>query len=376
MGEFFSGKGKIMTISRLSIIFVAILLLGCTSVPTGLSGPSPASDTPPDFSSQAVALSLDCVDQELPHAQEGQGNREHAAKKLHPAFFGCYDWHSAVHGHWAMLRLLDRYPELKERQAIIAKLNGHLTAKNIRRELNYLRKNPRFEFPYGDGWLLRLAEEVSRSKLPEARVWKLALEPIAKFVDERFQEYLPAQATPLRMGTHDSTAFALTHVWDYSQTAHNQALQDLVRVRAGKYFGADKDCGIASEPGSYDFISPCLVEADLMRRLLEPTAFEAWFSAFLPTIPESFLKPTIPKDPTNYSESHLIGLLFQKSSSMRAIAIRLPESDPRREQLLSAIPAHIEAGQKLIFESGYGGTHWIASFAIFYYTEAALKDAE
>lgn len=361
-------KGKIMK-SSISLVCLLVILSGCASV-SPQKGPEPASVMPENYASKAVALSLECVDQEVPHSYDRGAYPK--AKILHPSFYGCYDWHSAVHGHWAMLRLLDQNPALPERAAIVKKLNRHLSPKNIRGELKYLQKNPLFEWPYGDAWLLRLSQEVAQSSLPEAKAWRKALQPLTDLMVQRFIELLPGEKEAVREGMHDNTAFALTHAWDYAQAAGDKALTELILAKATELFGNDRNCAIESEPGAHDFISPCLVEADLMRRLMPAQEFRAWFQRFLPRIPDSFLQPTIPNNPKDYQESHLIGLLYQKASSMRAVAARLGENDPKRTQLKKAIDRHVQAAWKLMFDSGYGGTHWIASFAIFYYTDAGL----
>lgn len=325
-----------------------------------------------DYASKAVRLSLHCVDQEHPHYYD-RVKKGADAKAMHPAFYGCFDWHSSVHGHWAMLRLLDTMPNIPERKEIIAALNRHLTTKNLLGELAYLEKDPEFEWPYGNAWFLRLAEELHHSQVPEARAWLAAVAPVEALLVSRYQDLLRKQSEPVRIGLHDNTAFGLTHAWDYAVSTGNTEFQELIRQRGRDFYAADENCSIASELGPSDFISPCMVEADFLRRILPAPEFRIWLGKFLPSIPEAYLRPVIPANPKDYFESHLVGLMFQKASSMRAVAQSLEESDPRRIQLQNGIENHLQAGWKLLFDTGYGGAHWIASFVIFMYTEAGLR---
>lgn len=343
-------------------------LTACSSVPL-----RPArSELNPDFASRAVQLSLHCVDQEDPHWDEGQGKAPHAVKARHPAFFGCFDWHSAVHGHWAMLRVADALPSLPERSEIVKALGIHLSERNIRAELAHLEKNPGFEEPYGWGWFLRLVEELHLSKLPEAPKWKRACAPLEAKVTRLFLEYFRNTKTPNRVGTHNNTAFALRHVWDYARATGQEHLRKEVERAALRLYAADQNCPLASEPGPYDFISPCFVEADLLRRVLGPEEFRAWFAKFLPEIKPAQLRPVPPSNLQDYHQVHLVGLMYEKASEMEGVSESLAKSDSRRELLLEAAAGQTEMARKLMFDSGYGGTHWLASFAVYHDTGAGL----
>lgn len=313
-----------------------------------------------ELASRVVKLSLDCVDKELPHMEKK------SAKKEHPSFFGCYDWHSSVHGHWAMLRILSKF-DLPEKQSIIKKLTQHLERKKIKTEIKNLKRISSFEIPYGYGWFLRLSEEVERSSLPEAKKWRKAIRPLEQKIVRELSKYLK-RSTPVRVGTHDNTAFAMTHAWDYALAVKNNKFQRMLRKRALAFYGKDEKCALDKEPQGTDFISPCFIEADLMRRILAPKDFELWFNRFIPALSEEQLKPVIPSDPKDYQIGHLIGLMFQKASSLRAVGEALSSENAMREKLLHAAKLQAEEGWKWIFQSGYGGEHWLASFAIFYET--------
>lgn len=345
-------------------VFVAGLALACTHAAYH------GNALERDFASRAVQLSLHCVDTEDPHYNEGQGPEPHAERERHPAFFGCYDWHSAVHGHWAMLRAADVVADLPEKAAIVATLGRHLSRENLEAERRFLSKNPSFEKPYGWGWGLRLAEELRLSSLPEAKDWRASYAAFEAALVRAMRVYLTGIDAPNRVGTHDNTAFAMIHAWDYAATAKNHAFQKFLDRRARALYFGDRECPLASEPGPYDFLSPCFVEADLMRRVLPAEEFKAWYARFLPNVQAAQLRPVPPADLNNPYQVHLVGLMYEKSSAMRAVAHQFDPDDPRRLMLLEAVKEQIDVAGRLMFESDYGGTHWLASFAIYYYSGA------
>jgi hypothetical protein len=328
-----------------------------------------AAEFGPDYASQAVALSLHCATQESPHYEEGGKEK---VKDMHPAFYGCFDWHSSVHGHWAMLRALRAFPDLKEKAKILEVLEKHFTKENLEKEKAFFEKEPRFERTYGWAWFLRLVEEVGESKLPQSGDWKEALAPLENTLVAALKDFLGKMNLPIRMGMHSNTAYTLMHVWDYATYKKDDALLGLVRSKAKEFFAQDKNCPLAYEPSSGDFISPCFTEADLMRRVLGPKEFKTWLEKFLPKVSAEQLKPVLPLDDKDYILVHLLGLTFEKAAALRGIASALPAKDPRRLKFEKAAASQAETGWKRMFSSGYGGTHWIASFAIFYYDRAGI----
>jgi hypothetical protein len=333
---------------------------------------SPASVLEPEFASKAVELSLRCVEQDSPHYDEGQGFAPHAEKIRHPAFFGCFDWHSAVHGHWAMLRTADTLPDLPETSAIIQTLSKHLTRENLEAELRFLNSHPSFERPYGWGWGLRLGQELRLSKLPEAKRWLEDYSAFENHLEDAMKTYLSELRTPNRVGMHDNTAFAMIHSWDYATTAGKLEFREYLAKRARDLFLMDKDCSLANEPGPTDFLSPCFVEADLMRRVLSQSEFREWYAHFLPNVRPEQLKPVPPTDLHNPFQVHLVGLMYEKSSAMIGVANMLDPGDSRKAILLDAVNDQIKMAGKLMFESDYGGTHWLATFAIYFYSNVGL----
>jgi hypothetical protein len=355
-GAFFSG--------------VAAVLAACTHLAHRAPSTVEAPRLERDFASKAVQLSLHCVDTETPHADERNGTAR--PKDAHPAFYGCFDWHSAVHGHWAMLRAVDVVEGLPERDAIVATLGRHLTKENLAKELVFFRKNEGFEQPYGWGWLLRLGTELRASRLPQAKSWLRNLEPLEARLEAAMGTYLHDLKQPDREGVHGNTAFAMIHAWDYARALGKEEFRAYVERRARDLYGKDVDCALAAEPGPYDFISPCFVEADLMRRVLGPEEFRSWFAKFLPSPAVFQLKPVPPQDLTNPYQVHLVGRMYEMASAMMGVARALDATDPRRQLLLDGVKAQIDTAGPLMFQSNYGGTHWLASFAIYYYSGTGL----
>lgn len=350
---------------KTALFSLSLLIVACATVPA----PQPAPKLDQSYASNAVRLSLECVDVEHPNHYD----RFYSSKKpreIHPTFFGCYDWHSSVHGHWAMLRVLHQTPELKEAGAIRSALSRHLKKDLIERELGHFHKEKGFERPYGYGWFLRLVEEIDRSPLPEAKTWRESVRPLENLLVSRWMEFLPKLVRPQREGTHANTAYALAHSWDYAKRVGNERLMEAISVRARELYGNDVNCPLDYEPSAADFISPCFAEAELMARVLPRREFRSWFRNFLPAITAERLAPVIPRDTKDYQLGHMVGLLFQKASSMAVVAAALDGSEA--ELLRRASGRNAEAGWKLLFDSGYGGTHWLASFAIHYYSGVGL----
>jgi hypothetical protein len=326
-----------------------------------------------------AGLSLACVDREYPNKPSHVASGDETVKpprELHPAFYGCFDWHSAVHGHWAMVRLLKTFPDLALEKEIREKLGRHFTQEKIGREVEYFRGEYHrlFERPYGWGWLLRLQAELLTWDDADARRWAETLDPLADELAGLTEKYLETLSVPVRAGTHHSTAFALTHIHDYAAVVGDAELTAVIERRSRDFYGKDEHCPAAYEPSGEDFISPCLVEADLMRRVLLPDEFATWLDRFLPELSSPVFAPL--RDPPEVRDledpkiGHLIGLSYQRAAAYRGIAGALPDGDGRREvfQRLSAI--HRDDAIDKTFASGYGGEHWLASFAIYLFTDS------
>ncbi|WP_394541268.1 DUF2891 domain-containing protein [Lysobacter enzymogenes] len=342
-----------------------------------LAGPAPAPPAPRLDAVQAAnfaALALDCVDREYPnkiaHRLDGAADARPPAQ-LYPAFYGCYDWHSAVHGHWLLARLAQRFPAepfaARARQA----LDRHLTAANIAGELAYLRRNDdeSFERPYGLAWLLQLGAQLRGWDDPQAQRWSQALQPLEREAAARLLRWLPKLTRPIRVGEHSQTAFAFGLALDWTQASGDQALRQALLARSRDYYLGDRDCPLAYEPSGQDFLSPCLAEADLMRRVLAPAEFAAWLDRFLPAIPRrvraDWLAPGVVLDKADGKLAHLDGLNLSRAWMLEGIAAGLPPRDRRLPALRAAAARHRELGLAAVSGGHYAGAHWLGSFATY-----------
>jgi hypothetical protein len=295
---------------------------------------------------------------------------------LHPAFYGSYDWHSSVHGHWMLVRLLRVFPDLKEAAEIRRVLNVHLTAENLAVEAAYFsrKESKPFERPYGWAWLLKLAQELNGWDDAQAASWAKNLRPLADVVVVRYLEFFPKQTYPIRTGVHPNTAFGLSFAHDYARSVGDSRLIGLVEERARAYFGADVDVPAGWEPGGADFFSPSLIEADLMRRVLSPAEFRVWFGRFLPGAakaePRALFQPATVTDRTDPQLVHLDGLNLSRGWCMRSIAAALPAGDPARAALERSAASHASAALDHVASGDYAGEHWLASFAVYLLTSS------
>jgi hypothetical protein len=323
-------------------------------------------------------LALACIDREYPNKPEHVLDSAADAKpprEFHPAFFGCYDWHSSVHGHWMLVRLLKTFPDMPSQKEIRARLAAHFTPEAMATEARYLdiKSNRSFERTYGWAWTLRLATELGTWDDPDAKTWRANIEPLAKTLIARLKDFLPKLTSPIRTGVHPNTAFALGEALDYAKAAGDKELADAVAKRARDYYARDRSCPLAYEPSGEDFFSPCLEEADLMRRVLPAAELSEWLQGFLPGLAAKRrfpLSPAVVSDPTDPRLVHLDGLNLTRAWTLRAVARALPASDPRRKVLEESAADHAKAGLARVSSGSYEGEHWLASFAVYLTTEA------
>ncbi|MGQ0603308.1 MAG: DUF2891 domain-containing protein [Anaerolineales bacterium] len=319
--------------------------------------------------SHFAALALNCIQREYPY--QPQHVIHHAGdiqlpRTLHPAFYGCFDWHSAVHGHWLLAHVLRRFPDLPEAAQIRSALNAHLTAENLQAEADYFGQPNRasFERPYGWAWVLKLAHELLGWEDADAARWQRNLQPLVRVVELLYLSWLPKQTYGIRSGVHSNTAFGLAFALDHAEATGRTPLRDLIHQRSLNYFVSDRDYPAAWEPSGSDFLSPCLCEADLMRRVLPPVEFDAWLARFLPQLPVSLLTPVIVSDRDDGQLVHLDGLNLSRAWCLFKLAGALPADDARRPTFLSIAERHLEAGLSHIISGNYAGEHWLATFAL------------
>ena len=330
-----------------------------------------------------ATLALECVHQEYPNKISHVLTTDQDVappRELTPAFFGCFDWHSAVHGHWLLARLARVYPDAEFAPLARAAIGQSLTPDKIQGEVRYLAGDGRisFERPYGLAWLLQLAAELREWADPEARTWSAALEPLERLAALRIREWLPKLTHPIRVGEHAQTAFAFGLILDWARVAGDRDMESLLQSRIESYYGSDRDCPLEYEPSGQDFLSPCLAEADLIRRVLDPRRFAAWLSGFLPGIPVSpltsteWLAPAVVTDPSDPKLAHLDGLNLSRAWMLDGIVSGLPAEDPRVGSLRRAARRHSEAGLAAVTGEHYEGGHWLGSFATYLVTSRGL----
>jgi hypothetical protein len=367
---------------RIPILCLLLAIAACSKAP---EAPIAAADAP-RFDAAAAArfadLALACVHKEYPnkiaHVLSGPDDVR-APHELTPAFYGCYDWHSSVHGHWLLVRLARKFPDAQFAPRAMEAVGESLTPEHIAGEVAYMKGAGRtsFERPYGLAWLLQLATELREWDDPRAKAWSRTIAPLEQAAVERMTTWLPKLSRPIRIGEHDQTAFAFGLILDWARTAGDPATESLLVSRVRDYYLKDRACPLTYEPSGQDFLSPCLAEADLMRRVLEPKEFESWLASFLPSIPAdgsaAWLEPAVVTDPGDPKLAHLDGLNLSRAWMLEGIATGLPESDRRIRSLRATAAAHRAAGLRAVTGEHYEGGHWLGSFATYLTTERGIK---
>ena len=345
---------------------------------TGHGQPAVAATTDA-WVARSAELALACVHKEYPnkiaHVLSGDADVK-PPRELTPAFYGCYDWHSSVHGHWLLARVARLHGSAPFAARARAALARSLTAANIAAEVRYLNGPGRvsFERPYGLAWLLQLQTELhewaaERPGDADVRSWGEALEPLTRAAVSRIATWLPKLTAPIRVGEHSQTAFAFGLMLDWARATNETTLESLLLSRSRDFYLKDRACPLAYEPSGEDFLSPCVAEADLMRRVLPEAEFTRWLGAFLPGLPTDdrgdWLAPGVVTDPTDPKLAHLHGLNLSRAWMLRGIARSLPASDPRAAALTAAAETHRSAGMTGVSGEHYEGGHWLGTFAAY-----------
>ncbi len=357
----------------------------------GQFAPEPA-DEPSNNSGSTEAkfarLALDCVARQYPNQIAhvlSSAEDVKSPQELYPIFYGCYDWHSAVHGHWLLVRLWgqNKVPELDA--DIEALLDTSFTEEKVAAERQYFLGNDRdgFERPYGVAWYFQLMTELrdiskgNGAKAQKAQKLMEIMAPLEFVIIEKLKKWLPKLAYPVRIGTHNQTAFAFGLILDWESAGGDAGLGRLVRDKSLEFHRSDENCPIGYEPSGEDFLSPCLMEADLMRRLMSQEEFSAWLSKFLPNIPEdgsaNWLDVGVVKDPSDGKLVHLDGVNISRAWALDGIASALTEDDARIASLKAAMKKHADVGLASVSGEHYSGSHWLASFATYYLTRRGIK---
>ena len=300
-------------------------------------------------------------------------------KALHPVFYGCFDWHSAVHSHWALVRLLRLYPKAPIAAEIRKALNAQFTKEKLQAEADYFepKHNRSFERTYGWAWALQLARELRMWDDPDAKQWARHFAPLETVLVRLTKGFLPRMTWPLRSGLHIDSAFALAFFHDYACDVKDDELKKLVESRATTWYGKDTDYPTRYEPSGFDFFSAGLNEIDLMRRVLAPAPFAKWLAGFWPGLAKgewgNWAGPVTVKDMDDGHLVHLVGLNLTRAWTLRGIVSALPEAHPQRAALQKVAAKHAEAGLGQVFSGHYEGEHWLGSFAIYLLTDAGIN---
>lgn len=320
-----------------------------------------------DEANRLSQLPLECIQNPLPYKSGIILTSESDLKmpqQHHPAFYGCFDWHSAVHGHWSLIYLLKEFPQLESADTIRAMLNQNLTSENLLTELEYFtlnKYNTSFERTYGWAWLLKLQEELYTWDDNQARNWYNNIKPLADYISQAYIDYLPKLAYPIRVGEHTNTAFGLSFAYDYACTVEDLELKNMIEKSARRFYNNDNSCPITWEPSGYDFLSSCLQEMDIMRKILPQEEFDQWFSEFLPGLHQNNLNldPGRIIDRSDGKLVHLDGLNFSRAWCLYAL-----QQNSNAKQLADE---HMAFSLDKIVDGDYAGQHWLASFALYAY---------
>lgn len=360
------------------------LILGSLVCQTVYSKPSEKefnypSSISPELANRFSALAVACVQQEFPNKVSRTTDSAEAIgrpREIFPTFYGCFDWHSSVHGHWLLVRLLRVGPQdAIWRDEAIKKLNENFTKENLAGEVANFARPARgsWERPYGLAWYLQLTTELRQWDNPQAKVWLKTLEPFETEVAQSLKIWLPKLAYPIRLGTHNQSAFAFGLMLDWARETNDTEMQELIIARSLAFHQNDVNCPIAYEPSGEDFLSPCLMEADLMRRIMTTQEFSTWLARFLPSIPENgsgkWLTPGIVKDASDGKLVHLDGVNSSRAWNLYNIARALPNNDSRKAALVAAAKIHADTGVAAVSDKHYSGSHWLASFATYLITD-------
>jgi len=353
------------------LLIISFLSFACTN--TNISKHEDILKIDESQAQDLIKLSIDCVDKKFPYKIGYRFISDEWIKphyELTPSFYGCWDWHSAVHGHWAMVKILKEYPNIPERDSIIQKLRNNLTKENLDKEFEFFQQDfaKGFERTYGWAWLMKLYAELLSWDNEYSKEWSKNLKPLVELLRDRTITFLDKLSSPLRPGTHSNTAFSFSLMIEYALVSDDIKLYNKIKEYSIKNFLPDKNCPVAYEPSGTDFLSPCLAEAALMSTILDKEDFNVWFKNFLPSFRKSEFKniidPPVVLDPEDPGIGHLIGLMFHRAWTLKDIANNL-DDDNDKKFLLSISNVHTKKGYDIMFDSGYGGEHWLATFAIY-----------
>jgi hypothetical protein len=325
-----------------------------------------------------VDLALAGLNREFPNKP---GNVLHSAadartpRENTPVFFGHFDWHSSVHGHWTLVRLVRLFPKAIWNQKVRAELAKKFTRDDLQKEADFLGKNVWFERMYGWAWALRLGIELRSLDDDQGREWASFYQPVEAAIVANARAYLPKLDWPVRCGFHPESSFALGQMIDWSRASGDLEFEALLFRKAKAFYLKDAAYPVRYEPSGNDFFSPGLNEADLMRRVLPAAEYRIWIEKFFPRFDLGNLtSPVAVSDFEDGHLVHLVGLNLNRAWNFRGIASAL-DGDPK-ETLLKLAAAHEKAGLRDTISGHYEGDHWLGTFAVYLLTGAGEPDAK
>lgn len=318
-------------------------------------------------------LPLKCISQEFPnktgHSSDSALDHVLLPSELHPSFYGCFDWHSSVHGHWMLIKILKTYPDISNKEEIIRTLDNSFQPQKIKEEAAYFGKyevSKNFERTYGWAWALKLDEELLTWDSPLGKKWHDNLQPLTEKIEELWVDYLPKQTYPIRTGVHPNTAFGLGFAIDWARAAGKTDFEGALVKKALQFYRNQKNTPAYLEPDGSDFFSPSLLVADLMGRIYDGKAYDKWLKGFLDKNSlENLMQPPVVSDRSDYQIVHLDGLSLSRAWCFKGIAKKLSNKNKYKNQMLHAAEQFLEDTMPEVIESSYGGSHWLASFAVY-----------
>jgi hypothetical protein len=363
-----------IALKRIALVLISIgPMLSATAAPAPLDAAAAA---------RFAQLALACLHREYPNKIAHVMDDATDARQPHeltPAFYGCYDWHSNVHAHWLLVRLVRLFPNAPFAASARTEVARSLQPANIAGELAYITGSGRasFERPYGLAWLLQLVAELRSWDDPQAREWAATLAPLETEAARRIKIWLPNLHYPIRIGEHDQTAFSFGLIWDWAEISGDTQMRAALTDAAHRFYLEDKQCPLSYEPSGQDFLSPCLAEADFVRRVLDAREFGLWLTAFLPGIPAKaqgpWLPPGVVTDRSDPKLAHIDGLNLSRAWMLEGIAHGLAQNDPRIPALLAAATLHRNAALPAVTGEHYEGGHWLGTFAVYLTSQAGLR---
>lgn len=324
-----------------------------------------------DEAGRFVNLALAGLDREFPN-KPGHVFRTaediRSPREVTPVFYGHFDWHSSVHGHWTLVRLLRLFPEAKWAEKVREALDARFSREALQQEADYLSSHQSFERMYGWAWALRLGVELRGLEGAQGKKWAGWYQPVEKAIVANAKEYLPKLSWPIRCGFHPESSFPLGQMIDWARAVGDEEFEQLIITKAMTFYGKDQAYPVRYEPSGNDFFSPGLNEADLMRRVLEPGEFRKWFQEFFPNLELGNL--ATPVEVTDFEDGHLVhlvGLNLSRAWAMRGIASVL--DDEAKSLLMKSSRAHEKAGLRDTFSGHYEGDHWLGTFGVYLLTQ-------